>query len=240
MKYSKSVLILFFIFLCAGLNAQDSLQRNPLDSNSVVVHKDQRLDLLIKKQIEINEETSRNARRSAKGFRLMVLNTDKREDAIAAKTKVYTYFPESIYGIPHFDFHFYLTSPEEVAAIPAYEVDSLKFKNWPAPDYFPTNYFNAGGGVPQMGVHWIDITSPEFNGQPFTQTFIYGSYDGKVTFYEPMITLDFLKNNSNFTRDIPQPAKVQQSGYYPTKLRVTKHDGVTEIILDGFRYRTQS
>jgi len=94
MKYSKSVLILFFIFLCAGLNAQDSLQRNPLDSNSVVVHKDQRLDLLIKKQIEINEETSRNARRSAKGFRLMVLNTDKREDAIAAKTKVYTYFPE--------------------------------------------------------------------------------------------------------------------------------------------------
>ena len=94
MKYSKSVLILFFIILCAGLNAQDSLQRNPLDSNSVVVHKDQRLDLLIKKQIEINEETSRNARRSAKGFRLMVLNTDKREDAIAAKTKVYTYFPE--------------------------------------------------------------------------------------------------------------------------------------------------
>jgi len=94
MKYSKSVLNLFCIFLCAGLNAQDSLQRNPLDSNSVVVHKDQRLDLLIKKQIEINEETSRNARRSAKGFRLMVLNTDKREDAIAAKTKVYTYFPE--------------------------------------------------------------------------------------------------------------------------------------------------
>ena len=94
MKYSKSALILFFIISCAGSYAQDTLQRNPLDSNSVVVHKDQRLDLLIKKQIEINEETSRNARRSAKGFRLMVLNTDKREDAIAAKTKVYTYFPE--------------------------------------------------------------------------------------------------------------------------------------------------
>src|ERR1043165_7955407 len=94
MKYSKSASILFFIFLYAGLHAQDSLQRNPLDSNSVVVHRDQRLELLKKKQIEINEETSRNARRSAKGFRLMVINTDKREDAIAAKTKVYTYFPE--------------------------------------------------------------------------------------------------------------------------------------------------
>jgi hypothetical protein len=55
-----------------------------------------------------------------------------------------------------------------------------------------------------------------------------------------MITLEFLKDNSNFERSIPQPAKVQKTGYYPTKMRVVKHDGVTEIILDGFVYRTQS
>lgn len=148
--------------------------------------------------------------------------------------------PEPIYGKPHFDFHFYMISPEAVAAIPPYEVDSIRFKNWPAPAYFPPNYINPGGGVPQMGAHWIDFTSPELNGQPFTQTFIYGSFDGKVNFYEPMITLDFLKNNNNFERTIPQPAKVQKSSYYPTKLRVVKHDAVTEIILDGFVYRTQS
>ncbi len=148
--------------------------------------------------------------------------------------------PETIYGKPHFDFHFYMMTPGEVAAIPPYEVDSLKFKNWPAPAYFPPAYFNAGGGVPQMGAHWVDLTSGEFNGQGFTQTFIYGSYDGKVTFYEPMITLEFLKNNSNFERSIPQPAKFQKNGYYPTKLRVVRHDGVTEIILDEFIYRTAS
>lgn len=148
--------------------------------------------------------------------------------------------PEVIYGEPHFDFHFYMMTPAEVAAIPPYEVDSLKFKNWPAPDYFPASYFNPGGGVPQMGAHWVDLTSGEFNGQLFTQTFIYGSYDGKVNFYEPMITLEFLKNNANFERTIPQPAKVQKTGYYPTKLRVVKHDGVTEIILDAFVHRTQS
>lgn len=148
--------------------------------------------------------------------------------------------PEVIYGKPHFDFHFYMMTPAEVAAIPPYEVDSLKFKNWPAPAYFPPAYFNPGGGVPQMGAHWVDATSGEFNGQPFTQTFIYGSYDGKVTFYEPMITLDFLKNNNNFERNIPQPAKFQKTGYYPTKMKVVRHDGVTEIILDGFVYKTQS
>jgi len=148
--------------------------------------------------------------------------------------------PEHIYDRPHFDFHFYMMTPAQVAAIPPYEVDSVKFNNWPAPAYLPANYFNAGGGVPQMGAHWVDVTSGEFNGKGFTQTFIYGSYDGNVTFYEPMITLDFLKNNSNFERAIPQPSKVQKSGYYPTKMRVVKHDGVTEVILDDFVYRTQS
>ena len=55
-----------------------------------------------------------------------------------------------------------------------------------------------------------------------------------------MITLDFIKNNNNYERAIPQPAKVQKSGYYPTKLKIVKHDGVTDIILDGMVYRTQS
>jgi hypothetical protein len=64
------------------------------DSNSIVVHKDSRIDLLIQKQAEINEVTSREARRVGKGYRLLVINTNKRDEAVAAKTKMYTYFPE--------------------------------------------------------------------------------------------------------------------------------------------------
>jgi hypothetical protein len=48
----------------------------------------------VKKQIQINEETTREARRVGKGYRLLVINTNNREEAAAAKTKVYTYFPE--------------------------------------------------------------------------------------------------------------------------------------------------
>lgn len=147
--------------------------------------------------------------------------------------------PEFIYGLPHFDFHFYGITPQAVAAIPAYEADSMKFKNWPAPQYFPATYINPGGGVPQMGCHWLDVTSPELNGAAFTQTFIYGSYDGKVTFYEPMITEAFIKANPSFSRDIPQPAKFQKTGYYPTRMRIAKAGGVTNIILENFVYRTQ-
>jgi hypothetical protein len=148
--------------------------------------------------------------------------------------------PEPIYGKAHFDFHFYMMSETERMAIPPYEQDSLKFKNSPAATYLPTAYFNPGGGVPQMGAHWIDATSPELNGAPFTETFIYGSYNGKVNFYEPMITEAFIKANATFERPVPQPAKYQKTGYYPTKMRIAKASGVTNIILEGFVLRQAS
>lgn len=64
------------------------------DTNSVVVHKDPRIDLLVKKQIEINEITTRNSRRSAQGFRIQVISTNNRTKAMEAKTKIYQRFPE--------------------------------------------------------------------------------------------------------------------------------------------------
>jgi hypothetical protein len=146
--------------------------------------------------------------------------------------------PEFIYGLPHFDFHFYNVSPQEVAAIPPYEVDSTGFLNLPAAAYMPPTYFYPGGGVPQMGTHWLDFTSPELNGALFTQTFIYGSYNGKVTFMEPMITRDFIEASPTFSRLIPQAAKVQKTGYYPTKLRFARNGNSRDFILEDFVFRT--
>jgi hypothetical protein len=150
--------------------------------------------------------------------------------------------PETIYTLPHFDFHFYTTTPEEVLEIGTYETDSVRFKNMPSAEYYPAKYINPGAAtaVPQMGGHFIDVTHDEFQGKTFGEAFLFGSFDGKVTFYEPMITLDFLKKNSNFEREIPQPAKVQKSSWYPTKMKVVKHDGITEVVLDQFVYRKQS
>lgn len=148
--------------------------------------------------------------------------------------------PAGIYDKPHFDFHFYTTTEEERKAIPPYEQDSTKFKAFPAKGYMPEIYVPGPGGVPQMGAHWIDVTTGELNGKPFTQTFLYGSYDGKVTFYEPMITKAFLDANPTFERPIPVPAKYAKAGYYPTKMLVKKENGVTNVTLEGFVYRKQS
>ena len=102
---NKIFFIATFLF---SLNSfcQDTTLHKAVDTPTVIVHKDPRIDLLVKKQIQINEETTREARRVGKGYRLLVLNTNSREEAAAAKTKVYTYFPELksylLYQAPYF------------------------------------------------------------------------------------------------------------------------------------------
>jgi hypothetical protein len=63
-------------------------------SQSIVVTKDPRIDLLVNKQIEINEVTTRDSRRTAAGFRILVISTNDRNKVIEAKTKMYREFPE--------------------------------------------------------------------------------------------------------------------------------------------------
>lgn len=86
----KTVLIAL-LFVSIRAFGQDTTL---VDTSSIIVHKDPRIDLLVKKQIQINEETSREGRRIGRGYRVLVINTNKRDEAVAAKTKVYTYFPE--------------------------------------------------------------------------------------------------------------------------------------------------
>jgi SPOR domain len=92
MKFTFTIIALFFAASCFA--QQDTVSNPVIDSNSVIIHKDPRIELLVKKQATINEETSRDSRRTDKGFRLMIISTNSRDEAMAAKTKVYTYFPE--------------------------------------------------------------------------------------------------------------------------------------------------
>ena len=101
--------------------------------------------------------------------------------------------PAGIYDLPHFDMHFYLNSPVEVAAF----VDQAKLKTDPPAGYLPEMHMGAAE-VPAMGKHWVDLTSPELNGNTFAQTFLYGSYDGKIEADGD----DFENAKASFTADI--------------------------------------
>jgi SPOR domain len=94
MTHMKYILTIAITFIAAISFAQDSTVKKSVDSSSVIIHKDPRIDLLVKKQANINETTSRDSRRTDKGFRLMIISTNNRDEALAAKTKVYTFFPD--------------------------------------------------------------------------------------------------------------------------------------------------
>jgi hypothetical protein len=134
--------------------------------------------------------------------------------------------PAALYGAPHFDLHFYtVSSATQLAILPSDPQWAAKASALPADAFVPTGYAPppapiAASAVPQMGVHWTDVKSPELNGQPFTSTFIYGSWDGRFIFLEPMVTKAFLETHPNVTRQIPQPARWAQAGAYPTSYTV--------------------
>lgn len=87
----KNFLLALFLSAAITAGAQDTVAT---ETSTVVVHKDPRLDQLVTRQAQINEETSRDSRKAGKGFRLMIISTSNREEAIAAKSTIYNNFPD--------------------------------------------------------------------------------------------------------------------------------------------------
>jgi SPOR domain len=72
---------------------------------SVFVVKDSRLDLLVKKKAEINKKAA-DAKKPSKGYRIQVLNTTDRTQALSIKSKLLTLYPDQktylMYTAPYF------------------------------------------------------------------------------------------------------------------------------------------
>jgi hypothetical protein len=135
--------------------------------------------------------------------------------------------PEGVYNLAHFDFHFYKISVDQRDAIvPTDPLFQVKSENAPGPQFIPPFYIApAMVAIPRMGVHWIDVRSPELqpppNNKKFTTTFLTGTYDGAVIFQEPMITREFILSKPNVEIPLPVAAKVSPAGYYPTAYSIT-------------------
>lgn len=133
---------------------------------------------------------------------------------------VHGHGPAQVYDKPHFDMHFYMIDEAEKNSI---DTTKPELNILPDSNFMPPFYVPEPGGIPKMGKHWVDITSPELNPAnpaPFTSTFIYGSFNGKVIFHEPMITRAFLLTKPDTVMNIRQPANFAKPGHYPTKYQV--------------------
>ncbi|MGE5189865.1 MAG: DUF5602 domain-containing protein [Gemmatimonadota bacterium] len=149
--------------------------------------------------------------------------------------------PPGVYDVPHFDFHFCMVTPAERNRITVRGRGMARLRHKPSAKYIPTGYIlPEGTEEPRMGSHWIDPAAPEFNKQPFTKTFIYGSYDGHVAFFEPMVALAYLKQKApGATETVRLPAAYEKHGYYPVAYSV-RYDAVRReytVALEGLARR---
>jgi parvulin-like peptidyl-prolyl isomerase len=87
----KKIILILFALNSFTLFAQtDSL----LPVSNVVVHKDFRLELLGKKEAELNAAITASMARSAMGYRLQVLSTNDRDLAMKTKSQLLQQYPE--------------------------------------------------------------------------------------------------------------------------------------------------
>lgn len=132
--------------------------------------------------------------------------------------------PPAAFLTPHFDFHYYLVPPAEIAAIDC--------KNTRKPANLPGGYSLpdiplppemagmmgvstlVGLCVPTMGMHAIPATEVART-TPFDGTMVIGYYDGVPIFIEPMISKAMLMKRAPF--DLPMPGVPGLKGPRPTK-----------------------
>jgi len=150
-------------------------------------------------------------------------------DAVSSATgfKVLTLFwephghPPGPYLVPHFDFHFYAYSADEVNAIDC--ADSTRPAQLPAayelPDVdIPGIGMLLGLCVPKMGMH--SLLGAELHATtPFQKAMIVGYYHGQPIFVEPMITRATLLERRSFSIEVPAVPNRPTNVRYPTTFR---------------------
>jgi hypothetical protein len=160
------------------------------------------------------------------------------------------HIPPGIYDKPHFDVHFYIDPIEKVFAIESgpcgpehVRCDLFARARQPVPaNYMHADFKDVEAVAPAMGNHLVDPSAPEFRGTPFTRTWIYGANEGRVTFYEEMVTLAYMKSQPDTCFPIKTAAAVAVAGRYPTKscIRYAKDKAEYTVSLEGFEMRPAS
>lgn len=150
--------------------------------------------------------------------------------------------PDKVYGVAHFDFHFYVMDWDRQLDIryPHPETPDTTGVTRPDAALVPDAYaIPPGTHVNEMGVHSVPKDAPELHGEPFVHTFMYGYADGELAFLEPMITREFLASRSDHAKSLPTPERYGSAGWYPTRFRVEydEQDDVYRVMLEGLEKR---
>jgi len=135
------------------------------------------------------------------------------------------------FAVPHFDFHFYDMTEDQVRAIPAKGPPLTPVPaNRLAPGYLP-----AGPSIAEMGRH-SSPASVLTDTNPFTAVMVAGYLpDGsRMHFLEPMVTQEFLLGQQDFSLPVPQPQTFGRETLYPTTFEATFQGNAYSFVFSDF------
>jgi hypothetical protein len=157
--------------------------------------------------------------------------------------------PAHVFDKPHFDLHYFIQdyySRNAIRTGPCGAVlmncDDHKKAILPVPDPFNPPGFGMPGDAGRMGNHIADLNAPPVNGGPFTQAFVYGTYNAHISFWETVVSTGWLAATKpqRDCIDLKQASQVELSGYYPRKSCVSYREGSRDYLmtLEDFSYRS--
>lgn len=85
--------LFFCLLICLSFTSY-SQNIDSIPPNRVLIHSDYRLAILARKESELNTAILKSQARSARGYRLMVLNTYDRDYALKVRSELLQKFPE--------------------------------------------------------------------------------------------------------------------------------------------------
>lgn len=153
-----------------------------------------------------------------------------------------------VWSAAHFDFHFFMVEPALIQGIrpgPCAEFihceDSARASRPLPAQHAPEDYIDVGAAVAGMGNHLVDVRDPELADSTlgFSRTFIYGAYDGKLIFLEPMVSHSYLSSKPQQCTPVRAPKAYATAGYYPSSYCV-RHDAASatyRVSLEGLVHR---
>lgn len=159
-------------------------------------------------------------------------------DHLAINWEAFGHPPES-FVTPHFDFHFYNITADQVRAIDCSDESkpSTLPSHYALPDIdVPGMGTFIGLCVPHMGMHAM-LHDEVDDTKPFEADMMVGYYAGQPIFIEPMVSRDVLLAEKDFSLPVPSVQGLPEGVDYPTQFRA-EYDAAGKqyrLVFSGFR-----
>lgn len=130
------------------------------------------------------------------------------------------------FQFPQMNFSFYMKSRKWAESFSGQKLQDMSSELMPA-GFIPIQ------AIAGWGEFWVRANSPVLQDCFILHDIILGAIDRNLSFYNPMASIELIKNNPQVMARIPLPLKVYQPGYYPTTYSIRQEGNNLIVSLEN-------